>query len=69
MNEVKKQSIIDLLEAAKSHIKAGETAAAVEKIEAAKAEVENEGVEQTAADPEDDKTKDPLPGTGSNGPE
>ena len=69
MNEVKKQSIIDLLEAAKAHIEAGETAAAIEKIEAAKAEVENEGVEQTAADPEDDKTKDPLPGTGSNGPE
>ena len=32
MNEVKKQSIIDLLEAAKAHIEAGETAAAVEKI-------------------------------------
>lgn len=76
MNEVKKQSIIDLLEAAKAHIEAGETAAAIEKIEAAKAEVENEGVETANDAPsdaggqggEEGKPKDPpLPGQGTNG--
>ena len=71
MNEIFKQSIIDLLVAAKAHIEAGETAAAVEKIEAAVATIENEGVDTTSADPEGEegKPKDPpLPGTGSNGP-
>ena len=75
MNEVKKQSIIDLLEAAKAHIETGETAAAIEKIEAAKALVENEGVETANDAPsdaggqyEEGKPKDPpLPGQGTNG--
>ena len=70
MNQIFKQSIIDLLEAAKAHIEAGETAAAIEKIEAAKAGVENEGVDTTSADPEGEegKPKDPpLPGQGTNG--
>lgn len=70
MNETLKQSVLDLLAAAKTHIEAGETAAAVEKIEAAVATIENEGVDTTSADPEGEegKPKDPpLPGEGSNG--
>ena len=64
MNEVTKQSVLDLLAAAKAHIEAGETAAAVEKIDAAISVVENEGVEPTA---EDNQENPPLPGTGNNG--
>lgn len=73
MNELKKQTIIDLLDAAKAHLEAGETAAAIEKIEAAKAEVENEGVEPASEEDgeetdEEGKPKDPpLPGQGTNG--
>lgn len=51
----------------KPTLKPGETAAAIEKIEAAKAVVENEGVEpisESATEPDDDV---PLPGQGSNG--
>lgn len=64
MNETLKQSVLDLLAAAKTHIESGETALAVEKIDAAIATVENEGVDTTEEEPDDD---DPLPGTGSNG--
>lgn len=68
MNETLKQSVLDLLAAAKTHIEAGETALAVEKIDAAMALVENEGVAPAGED-EEGKPKDPpLPGTGSNGP-
>lgn len=65
MNKLKKQTIIELLEAAKAHVEAGETAAAIEKIDAAKADVENECVETTSE--EDGEENPPLPGTGSNG--
>lgn len=64
MNDVTKQSLLDLLEAAKAHIESGEHSEAVEKIDAAIAVVENEGAEPTA---EDDPKDPPLPGTGSNG--
>lgn len=70
MNDVLKQSIIDLLVEAKAHIEAGETAAAVEKIDAAISEVENEGVEPTAGDEGNtnpDPENPPLPGQGNNG--
>lgn len=68
MNEVTKQSLLDLLAAAKAHIEAGEHSEAVEKIEAAIAVVENEGVETTAEDGgKKDKENPPLPGTGNNG--
>ena len=70
MNNVLKQSIIDLLEAAKAHIKAGETSEATEKIDAVVASLENEGAEPASADPEGEegKPKDPpLPGQGTNG--
>ena len=70
MNEVTKQSLLDLLAAAKAHIEAGETAAAVEKIEAAVATIENEGVDTTATTPGGSTEPDddvPLPGQGSNG--
>lgn len=71
MNDNLKQSIIDLLEASKSHIEAGETAAAIEKIEAALAAVENEGVEPSNSTPsspgDNPTTPPPLPGQGSNG--
>lgn len=63
MNEVTKQSLIDLLAAAKAHIEAGEHSEAVEKIEAAVATIENEGVDTTSENPENP----PLPGEGSNG--
>ena len=63
MNEVTKQSLLDLLAAAKAHIESGETALAKEKIDAAIAVVENEGVEPSGEDPENP----PLPGEGSNG--
>ena len=64
MNETLKQSVLDLLEAAKTHIEAGETASALEKIDAAIAWVENEG----AAPAADEDPKDPpLPGQGTNG--
>lgn len=79
MNEVLKQSIIDLLEAAKAHIEAGEHNLAVEKIDGALNGLANEGVDTADAgigapaqpDGDDDKGKNPppLPGTGSNGPE
>lgn len=76
MNQTLKQSVLELLAAAKTHIEAGETALAIEKIDEAIASVENEGVDTTSADPadpadpegEEGKPKDPpLPGTGSNG--
>ena len=68
MNEVTKQSVLELLAAAKTHIEAGETALATEKIDEAIAAVENEGVAPAGED-EGGKPKDPpLPGTGSNGP-
>ena len=64
MNETLKQSVIDLLAQAKTHIEAGETALATEKIDEAIAAVENEGVDTTSEEPDDDV---PLPGQGSNG--
>ena len=68
MNELTKQSVLELLAAAKTHIEAGETALATEKIDEAIAAVENEGVAPAGED-EEGKPKDPpLPGTGSNGP-
>ena len=75
MNEVTKQSLLDLLAAAKAHIEAGEHSEAVEKIEAAVATIENEGVEAANDAPsdaggqgEEGKPKDPpLPGQGNNG--
>ena len=76
MNEVTKQSLLDLLAAAKTHIEAGEHSEAVEKIEAAVVTIENEGVETANDAPsdaggqggEEGKPKDPpLPGQGTNG--
>ena len=71
MNQTLKQSVLELLEAAKAHIEAGEQAEAVEKIEAAVATIENEGVEtanNTTSSPGDNPTTPPpLPGTGNNG--
>ena len=68
MNELTKQSVLELLAAAKTHIEAGETALATEKIDEAIAAVENEGVAPAGED-EEGKPKDPpLTGTGSNGP-
>ena len=64
MNETLKQSILELLAAAKTHIEAGETALAVQKIDEATSLVENEGVEP-AKEPE--KENPPLPGQGTNG--
>lgn len=64
MNEVTKQTVLELLDAAKTHIAAGETASASEKIDAAIAAIENEGV-APASKPKDPP---PLPGEGSNGP-
>lgn len=63
MNEVTKQTVLDLLDAAKTHIAAGETASATEKIDSAIAAIENEGV-APASNPQDPP---PLPGEGSNG--
>lgn len=68
--------MLDLLASAKAHIEAGEHSEAVEKIEAAVATIENEGVETANDAPsdaggkgdEEGKPKDPpLPGQGSNG--
>ena len=70
MNDFKKQQVLDLLLSAKAHIEAGEHSEALEKIDAAIAEIENEGGETTAAEPEGEegKPKDPpLPGQGTNG--
>ena len=77
MNQTLKQSVLELLAAAKTHIEAGETALATEKIDEAIAAVENEGVDTADATPggdpegeggEEGKPKDPpLPGQGSNG--
>ena len=71
MNETLKQSVLELLAAAKTHIEAGETALAAEKIDEAIAAVENEGVEpanNTPSSPGDNPTTPPpLPGQGSNG--
>ena len=68
MNQTLKQSVLELLAAAKTHIEAGETALATEKIDEAIAAVENEGVDTTSTEgitePDDDV---PLPGQGSNG--
>lgn len=64
MNEVTKQSVLNLLLSAKAHIEAGENSEAVEKIDAAIANIENEGVEPSGEDPENP----PLPGEGANGP-
>lgn len=66
MNETLKQSVLDLLDAAKTHIEAGETASALEKIDAAIAEVENEGA-APAADEDPNPNDPPLPGQGTNG--
>lgn len=52
MNQTLKQSVLELLAAAKTHIEAGETAFATEKIDEAIAAVENEGVDTTSAEPE-----------------
>lgn len=70
MNETLKQSVLELLAAAKTHIEAGETALAAEKIDEAIAAVENEGVESASEEPGtpgNDPENPPLPGTGSNG--
>lgn len=71
MNQTLKQSVLELLAEAKTHIEAGETALATEKIDEAIAAVENEGVDTTSEDPEDEEnnnpTDPPLPGQGSNG--
>lgn len=67
MNEVTKQSLLDLLVAAKAHIEAGEHSKAVEKIEAAVATIENEGVDTAYATPGGDPDDPPLPGQGTNG--
>ena len=71
MNQTLKQSVLELLAAAKTHIEAGETALATEKIDGAIAAVENEGVDTTSAEPEgegnNNPTDPPLPGQGSNG--
>ena len=69
MNELKKQEVLDSLAQAKAHIEAGEHSEATEKIEAAIAEIENEGVETASEeDSEEGKPKDPpLPGQGNNG--
>lgn len=77
MNQTLKQSVLELLAAAKTHIEAGETALATEKIDEVIAVFENEGVDTTSAEPEcegdneggeEGKPKDPpLPGTGNNG--
>ena len=52
MNDVTKQSVLDLLAAAKAHIDSGEHSEAVEKIDEAIAVVENESVDTTSAEPE-----------------
>lgn len=70
MNQTLKQSVLELLAAAKTHIEAGETALATEKIDAAIAAVENEGVDTTSEEPGapgNNPENPPLPGTGSNG--
>lgn len=68
MNETLKQSVIELLAAAKTHIEAGEHSEAVEKIDAAIAVVENEGAEPTAGDEGNTNPENPpLPGQGTNG--
>lgn len=76
MNETLKQSVLELLAAAKTQIEAGETALAAEKIDEAIAAVENEGVETANDAPSDaggqggeegKPENPPLPGTGSNG--
>ena len=76
MDDLKKQQLIDLLTAAKEHVEAGEQTEAVDKIESAIAEIENEGVEAADVEPskpegeggEEGKPKyPPLPGQGTNG--
>ena len=67
MNEVTKQSLLDLLVAAKAHIEAGEHSEAVEKIETAVATIENEGVDTAEETSGGDPENPPLPGEGSNG--
>ena len=68
MNQTLKQSVLELLAAAKTHIEAGETTLATEKIDEAIAVVENEGVEPTSGDEGNtDPENPPLPGTGNNG--
>lgn len=63
--------MLDLLAAAKAHIEAGEHSEAVEKIEAALATIENEGVETANDAPsspgDNPTTPPPLPGQGTNG--
>lgn len=68
MNGVTKQSVLELLAASKTHIEAGETAFATEKIDEAIAAVENEGVAPAGEDEGGKPKGPPLPGTGSNGP-
>lgn len=70
MNETLKQSVLDLLAQAKTHIEAGETALATEKIDEAIAALENEGADITSSEPDthgNDPKDPPLPGQGSNG--
>ena len=72
MNQTLKQSVLELLAAAKTHIEAGETALATEKIDEAIAAVENEGTAPASENPDEEgeegKPKDPpLPGQGTNG--
>ena len=75
MNQTLKQSVLELLAVAKTHIEAGETALAAEKIDEAIAAVENEGTAPASENPDEEdedgeegKPKDPpLPGQGTNG--
>lgn len=70
MDEVTKQSLLDLLLAAKGHIEEGEHSEAIEKINDAIATLENDGVESASEDGKDVKPQKPgkpLPGQGSNG--
>ena len=69
MDEVTKQSLLDLLTAAKGHIEGGEHAEAIEKINDAIATLENEGVATASEDGDGKKPNKPkpLPGQGTNG--
>jgi hypothetical protein len=67
MNEVTKQSLLDLLSSAKAHIEAGEHSEAVEKIEEAIATIENEGVAPADGEEGENRNDPPLPGQGTNG--
>jgi hypothetical protein len=63
-----KQELLSLLEAAKAHIEEGEHSEAIEKIEAAIANLEDDGVETASeGDNKPQKPGKPLPGQGNNG--